>query len=379
MIIKVYLLVGKLPFYKDLIRYPPRNVEYLPKNYNYTQDILIYYSSTIHKLKRRIASLLLNKFKLPRMMYIFDNSSDLIHSNRGILILNKKPWVIDIDYVGYFFGKNLYNKKILEKSWLKSIVSKFLLSKYCKKIICWSNAAKFSIINVFKSEEIEKKTEVVYPAIPSIEKPKKLKNDKIKLLYVSSSFFKGGEEVLLAFKRLLKKYEDIELIFKCDVPENIKQKYSLREIHFLPYKSQLLPRDELIRNFHMKCDIFVYPTLHDLFGLGLLDAMVAGLPIVTTKQFAIPEIVEDRKNGFLIKPWYVWYDEKYLPRKKVKLVRSRDEFIEDLVSKLSLLIEDSSLRKRMGRYGRRLVEKGKFSIKERNKKLRRIYEEALRK
>jgi hypothetical protein len=33
----------------------------------------------------------------------------------------------------------------------------------------------------------------------------------------------------------------------------------------------------------------------------------------------------------------------------------------------------------MGRYGRMLVEKGKFSIKERNKKLRRIYEETIKK
>jgi hypothetical protein len=33
----------------------------------------------------------------------------------------------------------------------------------------------------------------------------------------------------------------------------------------------------------------------------------------------------------------------------------------------------------MGRYGRMLVEKGKFSIKERNKKLKEIYEEAIKK
>jgi len=54
------------------------------------------------------------------------------------------------------------------------------------------------------------------------------------------------------------------------------------------------------------------------------------------------------------------------------------EVINQLVEKISLLIEDSSLRKRMGRYGRRLVEKGKFSIKERNKKLLKIYQESLR-
>jgi glycosyltransferase involved in cell wall biosynthesis len=370
--IKVYLLVGKLPFYQDLIRYPPKGVEYLPKKYSYGQDILTYYSSAAHLLKRKISSILLEKFKLPRMTCIFNDSSDLIHSNRGILILNRKPWIIDIDYVGYFFGEKI------QSSYLKSVVSKFLLSAHCKKIICWSNAARLSINNVFKSDKINDKTEILYPAIPAIRKIKKQKSDKIKLLYVSSSFVKGGKELLSAFKILLEKYDNIELIFKCDVPENIKKEHNFKEIQFFAYRSQLLPRDELIRKFHMNSDIFVYPTFGDLFGLGLLDAMVAELPIITTRQFAIPEIVKDGKNGFLITPWYTWYYKNYLPRKNVKIIRSKNGFIKELVEKLSLLIEDSSLRKRMGKNGRRLVEKGKFSIKERNKKLANIYKMAIK-
>jgi glycosyltransferase involved in cell wall biosynthesis len=54
-----------------------------------------------------------------------------------------------------------------------------------------------------------------------------------------------------------------------------------------------------------------------------------------------------------------------------------EKLIDEIVDKVSLLIENSSLRKRMGRYGRKLVERGKFSIKERNKKLKRIYEKAI--
>ena len=376
-VLKVYLLVGKLPLYKDLIKYPPKGVEYLPK-IRYNQEVFTYYSSITHRLKRKLASFLLEKLKIPRMMYIFNDSSDLIHSNRGILILNRKPYVIDIDYVSYFFGSNLLNLPANVR--LKNLVFNFLASKYCKKIICWSNAAKLSVINVFKSDKIATKTEVLYPSVPAIKVKKQKRSNKIKLLYVASSFLKkGGKEVLSAFEILLKKYDNIELIFRCDVPENIKKKYNFKEIKYFPYKTQLLPRDELIQKFYAKSDIFVYPTLHDLFGLGLLDAMVAGLPIVTTRQFAIPEIVEDGKGGFLITPWYTWYDERsYLPLKSVEVIRSRNDFIKELVEKISLLIEDSSLRNRMGRYNRMLVEKGKFSIKQRNEKLRRIYEEALR-
>jgi glycosyltransferase involved in cell wall biosynthesis len=302
----------------------------------------------------------------------------MIHSNRGIIILNKKPWVIDIDWVGYFFGENVLNPEGLNNSFLKYLVGRFLSSNYCKRIICWSNAAKASVESVFESQKIRDKLEVLYPAIPAL-KLRKTRREKIKLLYVSSSFAKGGKELLEAFKILLKKYDNIELVFKCDVPENIKTEYNFKEIQYFPYKSQLLPRDELIKKFHMNSDIFVYPTFADLFGLGLLDAMVAGLPVVTTRTFAIPEVIENGKNGFLIDPPYVWYNEKYLPKRSIKVSEaSRKKTIKQLVDRVSLLIEDSSLRKRMGKYGRKLIEKGKFSIKERNKKLKQIYENALK-
>lgn len=47
-------------------------------------------------------------------------------------------------------------------------------------------------------------------------------------------------------------------------------------------------------------DIFVYPTYNDTFPLVILEAMEWGLPIITTAQGAIPEVVENGKTGFII-------------------------------------------------------------------------------
>lgn len=373
--VKVYLLVGKLPFYKDLINYPPVGIRYLNRA-EYSTDIVSYYSSLAHSLKRNISSLFLERLKIPRMIYVFNKECDIIHSNRGILVLNKKPWVIDLDYVGYFFGNNLYNPEI-KNSYLRFVVEKFLKSNNCQKIIAWSNAGKLSITNLFNSKSIGEKTETLYPAMPTLARGGIKKHDMIRLLYVSSSFAKGGGELLPAFNKLMEKYDNLELFFKCDVPDEFKSRYSFENIKYLPYKSQLLPRDELIRQFHMNSDILVYPTLGDLFGLGILDAMVAGIPVVTTDTFAIPEIVEDGKGGFLIKPYKVWYDKRHLPLGRSKLVRKKEDFIKDLVAKLSLLIENAALRRKMGGYNRKLVESGKFSMKERNNKLKQIYENAV--
>ncbi|MCL6500883.1 MAG: hypothetical protein K6T16_02520, partial [Candidatus Pacearchaeota archaeon] len=66
---------------------------------------------------------------------------------------------------------------------------------------------------------------------------------------------------------------------------------------------------------------------------------------------------------------------------KLKIIKKNKiypRFIDNLSNKIDLLIENEKLRERMGKEGFKQVSQGKFSIKERNKKLRRIYEEALK-
>ena len=61
--------------------------------------------------------------------------------------------------------------------------------------------------------------------------------------------------------------------------------------------------------------------------------------------------------------------------KSIKTIDSK--VVEDLVEKTSILIENEELRRKMGRAGRQEIETGKFSIKKRNKKLKRIFDEAI--
>lgn len=49
-------------------------------------------------------------------------------------------------------------------------------------------------------------------------------------------------------------------------------------------------------------DIFVLPSLNEAFGLVLLEAMMAKLPIIATDNGGIPEIITNGKNGILVPP-----------------------------------------------------------------------------
>jgi glycosyltransferase involved in cell wall biosynthesis len=60
-----------------------------------------------------------------------------------------------------------------------------------------------------------------------------------------------------------------------------------------------VPRSEVKHEF-LGADLFAFPTLSDGFGVVLLEAMAAGLPVVCTRNCA--DVVRDGVNGFIIAP-----------------------------------------------------------------------------
>src|SRR5205814_2616102 len=49
-------------------------------------------------------------------------------------------------------------------------------------------------------------------------------------------------------------------------------------------------------------DVFVFPSYFEGFGLVLLEAMAAGLPVLTTTATAAPDIVTQELDGFVVEP-----------------------------------------------------------------------------
>ena len=70
-----------------------------------------------------------------------------------------------------------------------------------------------------------------------------------------------------------------------------------------------------------KGTVLVLPSYYENFPIVLLEAMAAGLPVIATAIGAVPEIIEDNRNGFLISPG----DAEKLAEKLLYLIHNKDK------------------------------------------------------
>jgi len=113
----------------------------------------------------------------------------------------------------------------------------------------------------------------------------------LRVLFVGGDFVqKGGPELLAALERLHADWEcDIVTRTRISVGGNIR-------VH-----TTLQPGDPDLRRLYANADVFVLPTRGDMMGWVFIEAMAAGLPVITTRSGAIPELVRDGRTGYFVK------------------------------------------------------------------------------
>ena len=57
-----------------------------------------------------------------------------------------------------------------------------------------------------------------------------------------------------------------------------------------------------IGSYYRGCSVYVSPTLYDALGLGILEAMSLGKPVIASAVGGVPEIIEHQHNGLLVSP-----------------------------------------------------------------------------
>jgi glycosyltransferase involved in cell wall biosynthesis len=185
-------------------------------------------------------------------------------------------------------------------------------------------------------------------------------NSKIKILFLSNFIISKGIFILLEACAILKnKCIPFECIFVGGIGD-INEEQFFEKVNDLNLNNQIIYLGKKYYNekiiIYNNADIFAFPSYYhnECFPLVLLEAMNFGLPIVTTDEGAIRDIVVDGQTGFII------------PKKNVQI----------LADKLELLINNKDLRLSMGLAGRKKFE-NEFTISHFENKLTSIFNQII--
>ena len=288
-------------------------------------------------------------------------------------VFTKKPWVYT---PARFSGATSFN-------FLGVPIPPFIKVFFIKQLMLRPNFLAL----VFKSEagartldsyakitdkRLLKKVHVAYPCMRKVDDSLiKYNTDKVNFMFSGDFFLKGGASVVDAFERLQQEFGNINLRV-CSTPDLRIHNQKLKDKYFNKLTSNpeinfgAVDRETMLNEVLPETDVFVSPTFQEAFGFAILEASAYGIPVISTHHFAIPEIIEDKKSGFLIPT-----DQfEFIRKGKVCVLNDipvdfHEYLTNEVYKHMKYLIENPNKRQNMGQHGLNIA-RTKFSFDERN-------------
>ena len=297
---------------------------------NYIKKInnCIHYSSIIKKtniLKKRIMYRII-KYLPPKLLYqLFINENYDIEIAFHELLSTK---VISGSSNNTYKIAWIHTNIFLNKYKYQMFNNKFNLIKgydCFDKIVCVSNNIKKSFD---ENTNLYHKSLTIYNFINS-DLIKELSNEKCDLLKEKNKFLivtigrletvKGYNKLCNVIKRLKNKYENIELwiIGEGSQRENL-EKYILD--NRLEDNIKLLGFKENPYNYLKQADLFISTSEVEGFSLAVAEAVILGLPVISTNTDGPREILDNGNYGLLIN-----HDEQSIYYALEKVIKYKEE------------------------------------------------------
>jgi len=277
---------------------------------------------------------------LNRILWQIKELPKFIEKEKGLLFFpggsyfgNCKPYVTMFQNMQIFetLEKNRegFSKEWIRLHFLQKVQKKTF--KHSSGLICLSSYA-WSHLQFFYPKLLKNKEVRIIPhGVSKIKNKKKYQfNEKIKLLYVSTvKKYKHQWHLIDAVALLIKKGFPLELhlIGSGDGPAIQRMRKSIQDKSFLgafAYYHGHLSHSET-QDWYHQADLFAFASSCETFGISLLEAMAAGLPIACSDRGPLPEVLKDA--GVYFNP----------------------ENPSSIAESLKLLIQDKSLRENLGK------------------------------
>jgi glycosyltransferase involved in cell wall biosynthesis len=193
------------------------------------------------------------------------------------------------------------------RKWYHTLIDR-ITAPLAQAVISNTRAGKDRLVEIEKIPE--KKITVIpncveAPVIPGsfrrseVRKILGIPEDAFVILNIGSLAKKKGQEALInAFLIIADRYKKSHLVICGSGPlrdtllgKIMSSLYSQR-IHLLDFRKNIL-------ELYLAADLFVLSSLWEGMPNVVLEAMAAGLPVLATNTGGIPEMIEDKKNGFI--------------------------------------------------------------------------------
>ncbi|HPG29611.1 MAG TPA: glycosyltransferase family 4 protein [bacterium] len=265
---------------------------------------------------------------------------DLIHSwtmmyfpaISGLLLklLKNKPLILNpiVD------ENNLIHRKLYSDTFGKLTVSRAdcisVLTRYSIEVL---NKYGFK----FKNYEIIPAGVDISEFNESLEKSGFINNNKFNLLFAGRLARGKGIDVLLKSMKILDS-EKIQIHLNIAGPDFgdfqrlKKMSEELGLIDNITFCGKL-DRIELVKLFKSS-NAFILPSRYEAFGIVLIEAMAAGIPVIGSNISAIPFVIDNEKTGLLFEP-----DNSQELADKIKLLINRPDIVSTLVDNAAAKVE----------------------------------------
>ena len=238
---------------------------------------------------------------------------------------------------GHYWSEMDWNKRTMYKSFPKRIAL-LQWDKFGKEIFAGATA----ILPICKY--LEKITKKFVPGKPTnvfsegVDASKwynveglELKHPCVGLLQYANWWGKTSE--MLVLKKVLERMPDVHFYWVGDGPLRERVLSELNGYNNFHWLGRLQYPDK-VREYLSEIDVYALITGMDLAPLSLKEAQLMKKPVVATNVGGNQEMMIDGRTGFLVEQGNH----------------------EQLVDKLSLLLEDKELAKKMGEQGRKFIE-----------------------
>ncbi|WP_353164630.1 glycosyltransferase family 4 protein [Empedobacter brevis] len=263
--------------------------------------------------------------------FSFKKIFDVLFIAIKLLFLKEaKKVYINLSVKGFSLYRDIFFISILllRKSNITSHIHANGLEKisnnFVRKII---NKTKLIVINEKQQEELKnyKKIFLVYNSLPDYYKGKLIKNrnNKLRILYFSNISKEKGSLRLKEFCNQAKELEHkIEIIICGGILDEFSQNI-IEELRLFNFVKILDPIFETSKKMDLfrKSDLFIFLSNenYEVFPLVYLEAMMNGLPILTTKQIVSHKVIQNNNGKEYKQETNMMYVKTLLEANELKL------------------------------------------------------------